>query len=706
MPIRLRFKAAVAAPSGTITTVVVNPEATGTFPYLGAIYPLEGEIVSGQSLSSPDDSSLRGTVISTWPDGSAANIVFSGAKAFTSGVPFNIRLEAGTPGGANLSASDIDAVVTGITVNVGGGDQSINDFTTPAFVWWANPAVICARYVLGLNVGVMEAIIDIHCFADGRALVEVVIENCRVTATSSPTLPTNRTYTGATVVVNGSTIATVTTPTNGQTFSAPTDGSGTMTWGTTAHEGLRAWYCKTWVGGSDPQTVVTHDPAYLQQHPMFMKIVRTSSGYNMATNYGSDAYTPFSHQRHAPLNMGGTGDNKWIGHLPLWEMRYLQSGDKNAHKATTNSALGVLTFAVNYRDATTTLVPSFSQIGSKSRNTSTWPQASNGSSDPAVWEVAHQPAAGLMAFLCRPSPVFIEIAQKVAVWSSSWTDPTSFMSKFYQTRGRGWAFRNLAHAIFVTPNVHSNSDITSWRSACATKLVTDIGAFDQFRTAANNFLEVVVDGDAGSYLDHCPNSGVSSEGVGFQNSLWQQWLSTSVIHCAHKSKLLSGTDQTNLNTLADWIGKSVVRYINEMPGDEWKYIRHMTTCGQQNWNSSNGSAWGGGLYSGNTMDSLASWDLMDDWWMTDSVVATNNWKVSGNSTGTQRDYASGWSNDTVANTSINYATWFWSALVAAVERGITGADAAWTKVNTLSGLSTWLDGYATDPRQGFYPRNK
>jgi len=705
MPVRLRFVAASVAPSGVLTSVNIQPLVTDTLPYYGTWLPLEGEVVSGQSASSPDDTNLRGTVISTWPDGSAAMIVLAGLKAVTNGTPSNIRLEAGTPGGTTLTPSDIDAVVTGITVNVGGGAQSINDFTTPEFIWWANPAVICARYVLSCNVGVMEAIIDIHLFADNRAFVEVVIENCRVTSTSSPALPSNQTYSGATVVVNGVTIETVTTPTNGQTFAAPTDGSGTMTWGTTAHEGLRAWYCKTWIGG-DPQTVVTHDPAYLQQHPIFMEIARASSGYNMATNYGSDAYTPFSHQRHAPSNMGGTGDNKWIGHLPLWETRYIQSCDKNAHKATTNSALGVLTFAINYRDSTTTLVPSFSQIGSKSRNASTWPQASNGGSDPAVWEVAHQPAAGLVAFLCRPSPCFIEVAQKVAVWSSSWTTPTSFMSKFYQTRGRGWAFRNLAHAIFVTPNSHSNNDITGWRSACAAKLVIDIGAFDQFRTDASNFLEVVVDGDVGAYLDHCPNSGVSSEGVGFQNSLWQQWLSTTVIHCAHKTKILSGADQTALGTLADWIGNSVVRYINEMPGDEWKYIRHMTTCGQQNWNSSNGSAWGGGLYSGNTMDSLASWDLMDDWWMTDAVVATNNWKVSGNSTGTQRDYASGWSNDTVANTSLNYATWFWSAFVSAVERGISGADAAWTKVNTLSGLSTWLDGYALDPRQGFYPRNK
>jgi len=391
----------------------------------------------------------------------------------------------------------------------------------------------------------------------------------------------------------------------------------------------------------------------------------------------------------------------------MWEMRYLQSCDKNAHKATVNSTLAVHTFAVNYRDATTGLVPTFAQVGSKARNVSTWPEASGAGDDPAVWEVAHQPAAGLMGFLCRPSPCFIEVAQKVALWSSTWTDPTTFMNKYYQTRGRGWAFRNLAHAAFVTPNSHSNTDLTGWRSSCADKIVIDMEAFDQFRTDANNFLGVVVDGDVGSYVDHAADSGADASGIGFQNSLWQQWLSVTVLHNAHGIKVLSGANQTALGVLADWIGDSVIRYINEAAGHEWKYIRHQTTCGQQNWDSSNGVAWGGGLYSGNTMDSLSTWDLMHDWWMTDTAADSSVWKVGGTASSATQTYASGnWSNDTVANLSYNYVTWFWSAFVSAVERDIAGADTAWTTVNTLSGLSTWLDGYALDPRQGFYPRNK
>jgi len=689
---------------GTLPSMTLHSGATtGTLPYMGTVYPLEGAVPAGQVLGSIDDTDMRSSVLSAWPDGSAAVVVLAGRWAgVTANNTYPLRLRSVLPpAGTNLTAARVGQLVTSVAVNLGAiGSGSITSFGTPDKIWWTNPNVICARYHFDIGADV-QVIIDIHAFASiAYAFVEVMVENCKVNS-SSPSLPSAKTYTGATVSVNGVQIGgTVASPTNGQTFTAPTDGSGTMTWGTTAHEGLRAWYRSTWVGG-DPLMEVTHDTTYLQGHPAFNRLAGGASTYNLA-NYASDAYTPFSHQRHAPFNMGGTGDNKWIGHLPQWETRYIQTGDKRAARASINSALAVLTYAVNYRDSTTGLVPTFTQIGSKSRNASTWPQASNGSSDPAVWEIGHAPAAGLVAFLCRPSPCFIEIAQKVAVWTETWTDPTVFTSMFYQTRGRAWAFRNLTHAIFLTP------DGDAWKTPAKSKLAIDLGAYNQFRLATNNPLSVITDGNANNYLDHCPNSGVSSEGVGFQQSLWQHWLTVQVLHSAHFMKLLSGASQTLLGSIADWAGESIVRYINEMPGQEWKYIRHMTTCGQQNYNSSNSSgSWGGGLYLGPDMVSLATWPLMDDWWMLDAAPSTNVWRVSGNSTGTVRTYASGdWSSDTVANTGLNYATWFWSGLVAAVERSIPGADAAWTKVNTLSGLATWLNGYALDPRQGHYPRNK
>ncbi|MCS6945217.1 MAG: hypothetical protein RMK97_07385, partial [Sutterellaceae bacterium] len=54
-----------------------------------------------------------------------------------------------------------------------------------------------------------------------------------------------------------------------------------------------------------------------------------------------------------------------------------------------------------------------------------------------------------------------------------------------------------------------------------------------------------------------------------------------------------------------------------------------------------------------------------------------------------------------------YPEYFWAALVAAVERNVPGAEAAWNKViGNVTNLASWSAGFGNDPRWGIYPRNK
>ena len=64
-----------------------------------------------------------------------------------------------------------------------------------------------------------------------------------------------------------------------------------------------------------------------------------------------------------------------------------------------------------------------------------------------------------MAFMCRPSPVFIEIAQKIVVWNGTWASNDGTFATSYETRGKAWGIRSLAHAIFLTP------DGDAWKQA-------------------------------------------------------------------------------------------------------------------------------------------------------------------------------------------------------------------------------------------------
>ena len=48
-----------------LPTLTLHPTQTGSGPYLAAVLPLEGLVPADQSLDSPDDPSVRSTVMST-----------------------------------------------------------------------------------------------------------------------------------------------------------------------------------------------------------------------------------------------------------------------------------------------------------------------------------------------------------------------------------------------------------------------------------------------------------------------------------------------------------------------------------------------------------------------------------------------------------------------------------------------------------------
>ena len=387
--------------------------------------------------------------------------------------------------------------------------------------------------------------------------------------------------------------------------------------------------------------------------------------------------------------MGSGGDHSSIGALTQWDTRYLQSGDRNARRAVLANALATLSFNINYRDATTGLVPTFDQTAGKTRSSRTWPETRT---EPS-WEVAHQPAEGLLAFLCQPSPCFIELAQKIAVWNGTWSDPNATFGIFFQTRGRAWSMRALAHAVFLTP------DGSSWKTAGAAALARNVAVLDQYRTVPKNPLGLFWDGGPTKCLDN------HASVTGFQSPIWMHhWLACE-LHKIANAKLLSGAQQTALDTLASWACEQPVRYVNESAAGEWRYHRYQTTVGRQNYDATNGGLWGSGVYTGPTPDSLATWSAQHAWFMTDGPPAlAGPWMVSG--TTSARSYVN-FRAEHAANTSLNYITHFWAALCMAVERGVPGAEAAWAKVNaSVTNLSAWLQGFAADPRQGTYPRNK
>lgn len=636
-------------------TLTVYSSSAGTAQYSAGVFPLEGAVPSGSVVVSDDDASLRSSVLSRWPDGSASVVVVSGETAVTAGSSRAIRLRSGAAAGTALTAARVGQLVTEVNVSLGTlGSAVITNFASPNKVWWANERVICCRYRVPVGSDAsLEAIIDIHAYAGARAFVEVVVENGKIAAASSaPSKPASKSYT-ASVRVNGNVAATVSS-------SSGPNGS---------HEAFRAWYASYWVGG-DPGVEVTQDAASMQAHPLLFRVWKPAADLS---SYANDAYAAWGVGRHPASNMAAGGDSAQIGPLPLWECQYLQSGDRSARRAVIASALSMLSFNINYRDSTSGLVPSLSAIHPKRMSgVQDWPTTAT---EPSIdGGAAHHGAAGLMAFACRPSPVFIEIAQKLATWNGSNWSTTGEFSTDYQQRGYAWCMRSLGHAIFLTP------DGEDWKAAAKADLYKNVQRGLSFKNSPLNKLDFIWDDTLGSPYDFESDAGMQ------QPTFMVAYQITEIPKIAN-AKLLSGTQQADFVALADWICKFPVRFVNEAVSGEWRAVgasRLTVSSSASAFVESNWGAVQAFQYSGSSSPPPAS-----GMWLEGRGVNT---------------YAALYQQTTAG---ANYSSYFWAALAIAVERDIPGAAAAWTKVNAgVSNMATWSDGFRADPRWGVYPRNK
>jgi hypothetical protein len=637
---------------------VSSARSAGGLPFTATVLPLPGQLPQGQTLVSADDGALAASVVARWPDQSAAVVVVASSGSFAAGETRSLRLQAQAATGTGaLDAGRIGQLLASVIVDAGSaGRIELRDFAQPERLWWANARTVCARYRSALVAAAwrLEVVVDVQAFDTAHAFVEVVVENGSMLS-SAPAKPAAATY-GAQVLINGQAVATVAS-------SGAPEGQ---------HVAFRAWYASGWIGG-DPGLRATQAHTDLQAHPLLFKCDR--AGGDMAA-YANDGYVVWGSGRQRASVMGAGGDHPSIGPLPLWEAQFLQTGDPRAARAVEASALAVLGYNLNYRDSATGLVPTFEQLAGRSMQFN-WP-VSYGINDRMSWEVAHHPAAGLMAFVCRPSPVYIELAQKVAVWNGTWSTwggtATGVFGRPYQGRGRAWCMRSLAHALLLTP------DGLPWKAAARESLAANVSYLGSWRSDAKARLGAVWGETAAIPQDSAPNR------PGFQEPLWFHHYLAAELHKIARAGLLSGAAQAELASLADWACLQPVRWINEQPNGSWRYVPYTYTLGRD----------------AATLDSMATYGEQSAWAHSDTPPAVGGpWMSFG-------DYKADRYAQYTANPTAGayYPSYLWAALVAAVERGVPGSAAAWSTVQSqLSNLNNWRDGFAADPRWGAAPRN-
>jgi len=589
-----------------------------------------------------------------------------------------------------LTAARVGQLVSSIACDFGAnGSAALSSFGAPERIWWANDRVICARYRLAIGSAGLEAIIDVHAFASNRAFVEVVVENGRVDASATNvTAPSAKVYTNATVAVNGSTIATVTSPTAGMAIPNRRISSGTYVAG--GHEPLRAWYCSTWIGG-DPAIEVTHDPASLQTHPWFFKPA-VASTQNMQTKYGNsyDTYVPWATCRLRMPGMDGGGDDEEIGLFTGTQSDYIITGSQYARRSLLATGQALLSAAFNYRHTDGT-VPSPAQLAGKNTTNGRWPLNSSapryGGENTA--DGSHIPATTLVPFLCRPSPCFIEIAQKEAAWNHANYNSLDGSHPYDQERSRGWRLRNYGIAAYLTPDSDATRK-TAYRNIIVLESAIVKAMLDQpWNTIAATWGPVLAP------FTSVAESGDSSTSRPFyQGSFFMREFITLSYDAVDKAKVLTGTQASDFKTLTDRVCAFVVRWITEATGHEWRALAYQPTLGS--------------VVNSSTLEVSPG-----------SVIARTKSEMSGAVPTSAGPWLylgpSDFNYDTLRaepSAAVSYSGQYFCALSAAVERGVAGAAAAWTAVYGTSGnggitnFSTWLAGYGTFPTFNRWPRNR
>jgi len=615
---------------------------------MSGIYLNKGACPQGQVLTAVEDPTMACTILSRWDDGSAFQCI-------AVGITDRRQLQIGKMAEAsqtNLTPAAISAIIQSVVfTGFTSSPVTISNFSTPLVTWWANPRCICARYNAPLTSGLL-GIIDIFAYSDGSARADVRVMNT-LTDIASPVKAASAIYTNATVKINGTVIATVT--------------SG-------SHEYTRGWYAKAYIGvGPNPACTVTQNKEYMQSLPFTNKMVKDSD-QDLQSAYKDIIYTPFATCQLNVPNMGGTGDSPAIGPLPLWDSRYIQSGNVYVAKACVANSLAVLSCNVHWTSKATGLPPTFDEIGAREFQHGNWPVAT---SEPA-WEHAHSPGIGLIAWMIDPAPVHVEIAQGIATWMHCWRNSGStypISGSGYQERGKAWLDRSYSHAIMLSP-------AGAWKTACqkalsdAVKIIAD---FMNVTQITGNNLRVMWNYQPSSMADDM------STAPGYQHGIWLgRYHSVEMCKIVNCETIPAGPQRDLMKQCALYFIEEAVRTINECPQGQWRLQQYTTTMSR----------------NATQVDQPPDWAQMFAFAFQGTPPGQSGPWLKGVNTN--------WSEATaiIDPAGAYYPEYFYATLVTAVEMGVPGAKQAWnTLMTNLTSWNQWSAGFANIPKWGWTPRS-
>ena len=537
------------APGTPLATLRLLSASAQTAPWTAMQAFRKGDVPAGFSVI-VSGAQAQATIKNSWPDGSAKLVILAGTAVLGVGETL-LTLAAGAAAtGPVLSTAALMAAMTQPVVFSAGafGTASFSgaDWSAPFQTWVSGPRMSSWIYRKPIGADAhLVAWLEVRLYADGAVEVLPWIENGYLRVPG----PTNKNAV-YTFTMGGS-----------QRFSGAIDLKHHQRTPLINGTALSYWL------GNDPGVVPLADPTYLQRTelvPTYRARVAETAAVMQAQ---TASFAPLQQGRFVYGNddMQSGGYQEPIGLLPEHDVLYLTAESAArplAYGSVVRNGYSAGRYGIHYRDEATHRMLRFSQQARRNIGDSQGfrdngsgggiPLATGG--NPPIWDTAHSPSVGYMAYLLTGRFYFMEEAQFAACTnflghsSDSWgRNGTQGLVQTavgaWQTRAMGWQWRTLAQALAVTPD-----DDATQRSEFLASVENSINALHATYVAqANNPYGFILPGETG-------DNGTLND-----IKVWQQDFVTAAFGYSMTLGLpLSAAVGTRLTEFFEWKARSIV----------------------------------------------------------------------------------------------------------------------------------------------------
>lgn len=593
----------------------------------------KGDVPSGVGLyvSEPN---AHVVVKRRWNDGSVKHATIVGRTDLTANVAKTLTiLKNGSRGGTALTSADIQSAAPSASVQCGAiGTVNLSSLlATPFRTWISTPEMVECHYrsAVGADASLMVWF-HVRLWAGGRMWVRAVVENGYIGQT-----PGTKTYV-PTVTIGGVTVYN--------------NGGASL-----SHFEFTRWTAEGWIGGN-PAVTPSHNPAYLMSTklvPNYWKRSPTATDLNNLPQ----TYTPMALISGIEANVTSGGFGPYLGLIPKWEALYVTTGDARAFRSAVASASSWNLHAMARR-------PSSNRIARPSDYATTYLGSITINANGYVWDAAHAPNLGYVAYLATGDYFHLETmgfnAQTIYLaHPDNNGGGTSRLINGIQNRAVAWSQNVIGSYCAVAPLEDVPADdaavVNEYRTLLENNWAYWIG---QINLPGMNLLGIPYAYSLGGW-EYGPSNAVNGSVAPWMTDFW---VATNGLNSDREPV----ASMTNLIAVRDWMYRWIVGRFGPSGASSHHWSR-AATYGTRVHPTSTGTVFG--------PDAREFYDSWGDVWT--GVYGSPNAETTNLI-------------DNSADLSSSVVRGYWANLLPAisyaVEHGATDSAAAWAR---FTGASNW-----------------